>query len=68
MLTGGFMALAAAVARVYDGAAAAWGLLPDVPPVQSYYVVTCLLLSVCALLVVAGRARHCPAAGPGTRR
>ena len=27
------------------------GLLPDVPPVQSYYVVTCLLLSVCALLV-----------------
>jgi uncharacterized membrane protein len=48
--TGGFMAAAAALARVYDGAAQAVGALPDVPPVQSYYVVTCLLLSACALL------------------
>ena len=32
------------------------GLLPDLPPVQSYYVVTCLLLSVCALLLTRGRA------------
>jgi uncharacterized membrane protein len=51
VLTGGFMAAAAAVARVYDGAAGAWGFLPDVPGVQSYYVVTCLLLSLCALLM-----------------
>jgi uncharacterized membrane protein len=48
--TGAFMAAAAALARVYDGAAQAVGLLPDVPSVQSYYVVTCLLLSICALL------------------
>lgn len=51
VLTGGFMAAAAAVARAYDGAARSVALLPDVPPVQSYYVVTALLLSVCALLV-----------------
>jgi uncharacterized membrane protein len=50
VLTGAFMALAAAIGRVYDGAAAAWGPLPDVPAVQSYYVATCLLLSLCALL------------------
>jgi uncharacterized membrane protein len=51
VLTGGFMAAAAALARAYDRAAEAVGLLPDVPAVQSYYVVTCLLLSVCAVLV-----------------
>jgi uncharacterized membrane protein len=51
VLTGGFMAVAAGIARAYDHAAGAAGLLPDVPPVQSYYVVTCLLLSLCALLV-----------------
>jgi uncharacterized membrane protein len=51
VLTGGFMAAAAGLARAYDGAARSLGLLPDVPPVQSYYVVTCLLLSLCALLV-----------------
>ena len=50
VLTGGFMALAAAIGRTYDGAAKSSGLLPDLPPVESYYVVTCLLLSVCALL------------------
>ena len=50
VLTGGFMALAASVSRWYDGAAAA-SLLPSVPPVQSYTVVTALLLSVCALVV-----------------
>jgi uncharacterized membrane protein len=49
VLTGGFMALAAALARAYDGAVEAFGLLPEVPSVQSYYVVTCLLLSLCAL-------------------
>jgi uncharacterized membrane protein len=52
VLTGGFMALTAALARVYDGAAAAWGFLPDVPAVQSFDVVTCLLLSLCALLTI----------------
>ncbi len=51
VLTGGFMAVAAGLAGAYDGAARSIGLLPDVPPVQSYYIVTCLLLSVCALLV-----------------
>ena len=51
-LTGGLIALAAAGARVYDGAAAAIGPLPDVRPVESYDVVTCLLLSVLALLTV----------------
>ena len=51
VLTGAFMTAAAGVARAYDGAAAAYGLLPDIPPVQSYYIVTCLLLSLCALLV-----------------
>ena len=54
VLTGGFMALAAAIARVYDGASGAWGVLPGVPPVESYYVVTCLLLSLCALVTTRG--------------
>jgi uncharacterized membrane protein len=51
VLTGGFMELAAVLARGYDGLAATVGSLPSVVPVESYYVVTCLLLSVCALLV-----------------
>lgn len=51
VLTGGFMALAAALARGYEDLAAASGL-PDVPAVQSYVAVTCLLLSVCALVTV----------------
>jgi uncharacterized membrane protein len=49
VLTGAFMAVAAAAGQGYDAAARAVGLLPDLPPVQSYYLVTCLLLSVCAL-------------------
>ncbi len=52
VLTGGLMALAAAGSRLYDGAAATVGLLPGVPPVESYYVLTCLLLSALALLLV----------------
>ncbi len=52
VLTGGVMALAAALGRGYDGAAGASDLLPDLPPVQSFYVVTCLLLSMCALVTV----------------
>jgi uncharacterized membrane protein len=51
VLTGGFMAAAATLGRVYDGAARSSGLLPDIPPVQTYYMITCLLLSLCALLV-----------------
>ncbi|WP_345771972.1 glycosyltransferase family 87 protein [Geodermatophilus sabuli] len=51
VLTGAFMAAAAAIARVYGGLSGAVGLLPDVPGVQAYYAVTCLLLSLCALLV-----------------
>jgi uncharacterized membrane protein len=52
VLTGAFMTLAASGARLYDGAAARVGLLPDIPAVQSYTVLTCLLLSMCALLLV----------------
>ena len=51
VLTGGLIALAAAAGRLYDGASAAFGLLPDVPAVESFYVVTSLLLSFCGLLV-----------------
>jgi uncharacterized membrane protein len=50
VLTGGFMALAATIGRGYQALAQGQSLLPDVPPVESYYVVTCLLLSACALL------------------
>ena len=52
VLTGGFMAAAAALAAAYDRVAAASALLPAVPAVQSYYAVTCLLLTACAFLVV----------------
>jgi uncharacterized membrane protein len=51
VLTGAFMWVAAVLAGGYDRLAEAVGLLPTAPAVQSYYVVTCLLLSVCALLV-----------------
>ena len=54
VLTGGLMQLAAVVARAYDGLAAGPGLLPDTVPVETYYVVTCLLLSALALLVTRG--------------
>ncbi len=50
VLTGAFMAVAAGIAGIYDGAARTAALLPGIPPVQTYYVVTCLLLSCCALL------------------
>jgi uncharacterized membrane protein len=63
VLTGGFEAASAAVARGYDSLARAVPLLPEVAPVESYDVVTCLLLSVCALLVtraVLGSAGHRP--------
>jgi uncharacterized membrane protein len=52
VLTGGLMALGAAGARLYAEASAGVGLLPDVPTVQAFTVLTCLLLSVCALLLV----------------
>ncbi|TQN40744.1 putative membrane protein [Blastococcus colisei] len=52
VLTGAFMALAAAGARLYARAAEGVGLLPDVPLVQGYTVLTYLLLSVCGLLLV----------------
>src|SRR5438270_619048 len=51
VLTGGFMAAAAGISRGYDDLAQRVGILPTVAPVESYYVVTCLLLSVCALLI-----------------
>ncbi|MBY3553723.1 DUF2029 domain-containing protein [Modestobacter lapidis] len=52
VLTGGFMQVAAVLARGYDRFAAEAGPLPAVVPVQSYYVATALLLSLCALLVI----------------
>ncbi|HJX45014.1 MAG TPA: glycosyltransferase 87 family protein, partial [Geodermatophilus sp.] len=52
VLTGAFMALAALLGRGYGDLAAAAGLLPEVPAVQAYYVATCLLLSLCALVTV----------------
>ncbi|SFP66566.1 Uncharacterized membrane protein [Geodermatophilus dictyosporus] len=63
VLTGAFAALAALLGRGYDDLAAAAGLLPQVPPVQAYYVATCLLLSLCALVTtraVLGTAGHRP--------
>jgi uncharacterized membrane protein len=50
VLTGGFMALAAALARAYSGISGPESLLPTVPEVQVYYVITCLLLALLALL------------------
>ena len=52
VLTGGFMAVAAAVSGWYDRLAVGSALLPSVPPVQSYTAVTSLLLAVCALVTV----------------
>jgi uncharacterized membrane protein len=54
VLTGGFMQLAAVIGRAYDRLAAGIGSLPHGVPVQTYYVVTCLLLSVLALVVTRG--------------
>ncbi|MCW2577791.1 MAG: conserved rane protein of unknown function [Modestobacter sp.] len=54
VLTGGLMQLAAVIARGYDSLAAGIGPLPDAVPVQTYYVVTCLLLSLLALVVTRG--------------
>jgi uncharacterized membrane protein len=54
VLTGGLMQLAAVVGRAYDGLAQGPGLLPDTVPVETYYVVTCLLLAALALLVTRG--------------
>jgi uncharacterized membrane protein len=56
VLTGGFMALAAWLGRQYDAAAGpqpggANGVLPDMPPVQTYFTVTALLLALCMLAV-----------------
>jgi uncharacterized membrane protein len=52
VLTGAVMALAALVSGWYDRLAATVGVLPAVPPVESYTVVTALLMSLCALVVV----------------
>ena len=49
VLTGGFMGLAAWLARRYDDAAG--GVLPGMPPVQAYFTATALLLAACMLVV-----------------
>ncbi|MGY1855631.1 glycosyltransferase family 87 protein [Modestobacter sp. SYSU DS0290] len=51
VLTGGMMQLAAVVGRGYDALATGSGLLPAPAPVLTFYIVTCLLLSVLALVV-----------------
>ncbi len=51
VLTGWFMYGASRLAAIYDGAAAGSGLLPNLPNVYSYYAVTALLLSLCALVM-----------------
>jgi len=51
VLTGAFMYGAAQLAQIYDGASQGSVLLPDLPEVYSYYAVTALLLSLCALAV-----------------
>ncbi|MBN1094495.1 DUF2029 domain-containing protein [Blastococcus sp. TML/M2B] len=52
VLTGAFMVAANALGGAYEALAETTGLLPEVPPVQAYYVVTCLLLAICALVTV----------------
>ncbi|MGY1744666.1 glycosyltransferase family 87 protein [Blastococcus sp. SYSU D00695] len=52
VLTGGLMALAATVARAYGDVSGPSSLLPTIPDVQAFYVVTCLLLALLALVVV----------------
>jgi uncharacterized membrane protein len=54
VLTGGLMQLSAVLARGYDSLATGSVPLPEAVPVQTYYVVTCLLLSALALLVTRG--------------
>ncbi len=52
VLTGGLMAVSAALARAYGEVSGDAGLLPGFPDVQVYYVVTCLLLALLSLVVV----------------
>ncbi len=51
VLTGVFMYGAARLSSIYDGASLENGFLPDIPIVYSYYAVTALLLSLCALVM-----------------
>ncbi len=49
VLTGLFMYGASRLSSIFDRATLDNGLLPDIPPIYSYYAVTALLLSLCAL-------------------
>lgn len=51
VLTGGYMYLAAQLAHRYDEMSATSGLLPDLPAITTYYVMTTLGLALCALIV-----------------
>jgi uncharacterized membrane protein len=55
VLTGGFMGLAAWIARKYDHAArpadGQGSLLPELPPVQTYFMITAILLTICMLVI-----------------
>jgi uncharacterized membrane protein len=51
ILTGAFMYGAAQLAQIYDAASLNNGLVPDMPEVYTYYSVTALLLSLCALAI-----------------
>lgn len=57
VLTGYFMYAAATVARQYDSLADGVPGLPHPPPVQTYYEVTALMLSICLLVTVWAVAR-----------
>jgi uncharacterized membrane protein len=50
VLTGGFMAAAMELGRLYDSTAAT-SALPDLAPEQTYYIVTAALLGLCLLVV-----------------
>src|ERR687886_443859 len=52
VLTGAVMALGALLSGWYDRLAATVGVLPAVPPGESYTAVTALLMSLCALVLV----------------
>ena len=51
VLTGAFIEGAAVLGRTYDSVTSGSTVLPHAPPVESYTVLTCLLLSLCAFVV-----------------
>jgi uncharacterized membrane protein len=54
VVTGAFIEGAAVLGRIYDGVTSGSTVLPHLPPVESYTVLSCLLLSLCAFAVTRG--------------